>query len=480
MNWMEDIFWKSAYIELLDIIHDADAVFVPSDLVAMSNRFYPYQYSYCFGTDRRLAVMAHKDMMHKLNPALLDMDVYYDNSVFIILTNADVRSSLAVQLRADEIRKEIEVYKSSDFMAAKPWKVRRGSDSSKRILIVGAGGLGNTGDNLIADAISSVCLDVFGDANIFCSSFEVSEADIRDVDLVVIGGGGIVYGTEHAKDARQNLANYFFIPYLCKAHNIPCIVTSVGLQDSHTQLHDEVTNMFLSESFSSCASVSCRDSISFEYLTKFVPSEMLFLAPDVAFYLGLNRYKYRLNIEFGSSICFVGEIFDPSVNFIDRMFSDRAWVRSVFKGFGFTYVLMSNDDVHHAQRFAQLMQDLGWLDFSVVDTREWDSERLIEFFAQQRCVLSARFHGVIFSILADTPVINISDTRNIKKQTLVTGFFPEMKVLHHRVNLLDVRGVFESVCNDPSLYRMPEDRVKSVLSDAKHYKDQLIPFASEV
>jgi hypothetical protein len=89
----------------------------------------------------------------------------------------------------------------------------------------------------------------------------------------------------------------------------------------------------------------------------------------------------------------------------------------LLKGRKTDVLIMSDDDVPHSKRLCNALNRAGAA-AEAVDLRDRELEGLISLFASYAAIITTRFHGLIFSALADVPVLAL-DEQDGKKSRLL-------------------------------------------------------------
>ena len=244
---------KSALMATLDLVPDADVIFTPEQLFPFSRKFYPLEFSLVV-SNPKVAFCARKDLLHRLDRRLVEAiatpeQITYSNDAFFVACLSPPRTfrGLYEERRyRDYMGKRASVLANAQGRNSTPyWRIDKGAGNFKA-LVVGATNMGNVGDDIIAGSIGSWLREAKADCSVFYSDFRVSRADLADFDLVIVGGGGIVYASQFGQNETDNLANYFKIPLWTKELSIACIVLGVGVQGRREQFFgDPLVRQFL-------------------------------------------------------------------------------------------------------------------------------------------------------------------------------------------------------------------------------------------
>jgi polysaccharide pyruvyl transferase WcaK-like protein len=142
-----------------------------------------------------------------------------------------------------------------------------------KLLIVGAFGYGNIGDDSVRDAEMQFFKEQGFEVDWNSPPYDIEK--IKWCDAIVLGGGGILYDLDPA-----NIDNYFVYCTLAKAFNKKLVLCNVGTQGLTTKLGKNKIKELLA-----CAdSISVRDPYDKEILAPLTNKE-IFVAEDSAWYL---------------------------------------------------------------------------------------------------------------------------------------------------------------------------------------------------
>lgn len=312
---------------------------------------------------------------------------------------------------------------------------------SKRVLIAGYYGHGNTGDEAILTSLLddlrsldanldfTVLSHSPGTTEALHSVDAVHDADLAGVvdaaqrsDLVLLGGGGLFqdyWETRREDLLTENQAGmlfYFSVPVLAALLHKPCMIYGVGVGPLTTPWGRDQMRL----AFRLAQGATVRDSESLDLIRDIDPdaAKQVLVTADPAVNLEradaeeVDAFLTRHDVEPGTSI--VG----CCLRFWDFGVDSAGWEREVAQALdhlvaesnstvvflpfqkkkGATY----EDDLAVSQRVRQLMtrgEKTRWLP-------NVTSPALVAgVLARCRLVLAMRFHAVLFSLVAGTPVV---------------------------------------------------------------------------
>ena len=125
------------------------------------------------------------------------------------------------------------------------------------------------------------------------------------------------------------------------------------------------------------------------------------------------------------SIAFVGEVAAGRVAFFGRVLEEAMRVISE-RGdeIEARYLIMSNDDLPHRDRVVEALASQG-MRCTVVDLRALPVAEVIQTFRGVSAMVTARFHGLVLSLIAGTPALSV-DLSFGKQSILIKDYFPSM------------------------------------------------------
>lgn len=466
-----DIYWKAALIETLDIVPYLDVIYTPAEFFKFSRKFYPLEFSIGI-SPKAVGFCVQKDKLYLLNNeilrAVIEADqLVYSNDVFFV-----VGLSLPKSYRRNEFSesyyknfnecRESVLIGSQGRNTTHYWRIENKLCRFK-IMIVGATNMGNVGDDLLATSIGDFIKKIEPDCALYFSDFNISKADLLDFNLIIVGGGGLLYTSQFGNNEKDNLSNYFKIPFLAKELSIPCLVLGVGVQGNLKQFHnDPLTYDFLRDSIIAASDVVVRDELSRGLLQQ-ITTRPINIFPDLVFnYINLYQRDSVTDADLDAnfSIAFIGEIFSDRLSFFKSCFNEvleRLLNNDVTMNFH--YFIMSNDDVRHGDEFFERLASRR-VSCQIHDLRSLSIQELVGLFKSMSVVITSRYHGRILSIISGTPSLSIDLSRG-KHSLLVNDFFPSLS---------------ESIINESCSEIIILDKIDLLLSNS----NMLIPSIFEI
>jgi pyruvyltransferase len=424
---LPDRYWQAAADAAVAALDEAELVLVPQEFLPLSDRFLPLEFSWGMVLrGRRVAVCCVKDDTRRISPALLATLAgrrhhRWANEVFVLGANfqwkrAD-RAVLDTHLGSWEER--LQAQRRGVAVRPPQWRTAEGQPPATvgpRLLVVGASGMGNVGDDLLAESMTGL-LRAAGAGEVLLSGPDVDPLHLRHVDGVVVGGGGLVYASRDGSREWQNLANYLRFGPMCREAGVPVAMIGVADQD-HA---GGITAHALAEA---CARhclrlfdpVTTRDGDSAKLLHG-LGTPHVTQGCDLVFDLAERARKAPRPTRTGPPrIALGGELFIHP-GFERAMTAHAARLRETLQGREFEYLLMSQDDVPHGQRVVEAFRAAG-ASISIVDLRGHTIESLVYQFASLEGLITTRFHGVVLAALSGLPLL-VLDGPNGKKARLL-------------------------------------------------------------
>ena len=468
----------------LDVASDVDIIFTPEQLFSFSRKFYPLEFSLVV-TNPSVAFCVRKDLLHRLDRRLVEAitspeQVVFSNDAFFVACrdpSKAIKWHYYEESRyRDFMNKRESMLANAQGRNATPyWRVDRGTEQF-RVLIVGATNMGNIGDDMIAKCIGSWMREIRPDCTLHFSDFRISRPDLADFDLIVVGGGGIVYVSQFGQNETDNLANYFKIPIWAREFAIPCIVLGVGVQGHRDQFsRDPLVKQFLTRSLRSASDIIVRDQSSRDVLGE-LSGYSISVLPDVAFSVGLQHSHYREARPTGSasSVTFIGEVVAGRVAFFATVLEKAPQdIAKVLYGVTVSYFVMSNDDIAHRDRLLQLLTPQG-ITCTVVDLRKLSTLEVLETFRSVSTVVTARLHGLVMAILAGTPALSV-DLSIGKQSALISDFFPSAagSVVQEACSRERILEKLSLLIAKPYLFSPDVVDIEAVINGTRAYTEKL-------
>lgn len=479
-----DEYWKSALMATLELVPHVDRAFVPEPFFPYSDKFLPLEFSLVSGNGS-VGFCVQKDMLGRLAESVLGAvrspyQIIYSNAVFIVGTTIPVTFPVYAQGTQRRFAEFVELRELArrgvmGKNATGYWKITN-PNGRRKVLVVGATNMGNIGDDLLAEAIGRMVERVCGDCAVHYANFQVSRSDVSDFDLIVVGGGGIIYSSQFGANDTENLANYLKLPIWADEAGVPCVLLGVGVQGRPRHIaRDPMARAFVTRSLSVAGAVAVRDSASRNELCELAPVSVCLL-PDLVF--SLNAEKRMIGLEhqhrFRGRVAFVGEVFSGRLQFFtNALLSDSSGVISAIGADRVYFAIMSSDDVPHARRFEGLMNSVG-VNCEIKDLRAESFDGVFGFFAELSGVVTTRFHGLVMAAMSGTPVLSV-DLSFGKHSLLVRDFLPSLKecVIDETFDRARVMGALTNLAAFPEKHICSAADLSAVYDQVTEYENIL-------
>ncbi|MGM9488981.1 polysaccharide pyruvyl transferase family protein [Ideonella sp. YS5] len=457
MSWRDDRYWAAAFKAALEAADDAELVLVPSEFLGEHPRFVPLEYSWGLRHEgRRIAWCCSKDDAHRLAPWVHEEHAErrhcrWANEVFVLCGRFGWSQKASwLSVRHWQVWRE----RVGDYLAGRgdpehEFRAAPGARHGKgpRVLVVGASGMGNIGDDLLAYVLADL-LRRHANARVWWSDSDVAPGHLKRFDAVVVGGGGLIYASRDGRNETQNLANYLKFGPMCRLAGVPVAMIGVSDQDHAGGLdRDDATREFARACVPLFHRSTTRDASSTELLQGLGLAEV-HTGPDLLFAWALRaRRATRPSLHQPARLAMAGELLD-NVHVVAGLNDPGSALVRVLAGQQVDLLLMSNDDVSHAKRLSPLLLKLGCT-ASIQDFRGAPFENLVHGFSQYRGLITTRFHGLVLAILCDVPVLALDGPEGKKTRLLRTVSDGDCKLLTTDVDVTQgVTRLAQAVAGD--------------------------------
>ena len=403
-----DPYWAAAAEAALRALDEADHVLVPAEFLELDPRFAPLEFAWGLEGEARLAWCCSKDDVDRVAPWLLDERLdhsfyTWSNEVFVLGAafrwrrppDAESKRHLTAWFeRVEQYRRGVEARPSNE-------RAVSAAGGDRRVLVIGASAMGNVGDDLLA-AVLTEMLAAEG-ADVHLAGPDIDPLRVAAYDAVVVGGGGLVYASRNGQNETQNVANYLKFGPIARRCGVPAALIGVGDQDHAGGVErNPLTKRFVAAALAQFDHVTARDAQSGDFLARHgavgpkVGSDLLFRWRERA------RGAVKPTAVQPGRVAFAGELF--RFRTIADGFADGGPLAACAEDADIDVLVMSDDDVEHAQRMQQVLTKAG-ASAAVVDLRDRDFAALVFLFASYSAVVTTRFHGLVIAALAEVPVL---------------------------------------------------------------------------
>ena len=350
----------------------------------------------------------HKGLMSRLPRQILQAlvihgDIVQANEVFVVFARhgggtkpavLDVARRRHSQPVLDHVKRDIRVR-------------RRPGD--RRAVVVSAFGVGNVGD----DAVSFGAREV-----LYRSGFDEVElvgpnpdySVIDGADLVVVGGGGLLYDSSFS-----NVSNYTAPIRYAYERGIPSVVLGVGTQGIRTTLGAAAYK----DALSLARLVTVREHSDAKILTETVGLKNVHTTGDLALLLADGPRPVPVRRDPNLAVLSLSHSLESWLAKRDSTID--AYLDETLEALGKGYntvvgVVHSVDDEAIYERLRQRRE------IHVVKAAEFDVSAIMDLYASAGLAVTSRFHGLLFSVMGRTPLVQVCGPTSKSGRALAERF----------------------------------------------------------
>lgn len=315
-------------------------------------------------------------------------------------------------------RERLNAYAKGSSLRAPAFRPAPGALTGKgpKVLVVGASGMGNVGDDLLASVVAEL-LRRHASARVWWSDSDVDPLHLKSFQAVVVGGGGLIYASRDGRNETQNLANYLKFGPICRRLGLPVAMIGVSDQDHAGGLNrNATTGEFARTCLPLFERATTRDEDSTGLLRRWGLDDVR-TGPDLLFHWAQRaRRAIKPRQLQPQRLAMVGELMDNI--FVGRGMRDpQSSFAQSLTGREVDLLLMSDDDVSHAQRLKPLLAQAG-ATASIQDLRGRGFDALVHAFSQYHGVITTRFHGLVMALMCGAPVLALDGPDGKKSRLL--------------------------------------------------------------
>jgi polysaccharide pyruvyl transferase WcaK-like protein len=357
-----------------------------------------------------LAIL-HKGLLNRLSrPVLRDI---LDAGRPVLATEDFLLVRPALRVAADSVRLDW----LEDAARLRAWAVRPAPaappDPSGTALIASAYGLGNIGDDAVTLVAGRIAAQA-GFRRVILAGAVASFDLVRDADVVMLGGGGLLYDTADGGAPRaQNVAYYAGLLRHAQELGRATAVLGIGVQGIHTPLGRTA----YAEVLRRAAHVSVRDPGDLQVLREEVGVDHAVLAADLGF--GLAPWVWPAVAGQARRLALVVPgVLSARIG----AEADAAWaglIRCLGQVQEVVIVQHTDDDRALCARLAKLTGAR----LEVLTGR--GVVRSAELYRQAGTVVTARYHGLIFGLLHGCRMLPVT-TPGGKQGRLIRWALPSL------------------------------------------------------
>ena len=412
----DDIYWSEVRQFVQEKQNSEQNVLATTEFCVEMDNCYPYEWIYWREPHEFAWVILHKGMFERLTEDALEFFrenyvLVFENPVFIIYSQEhySIQKSSAFNPR-NILHKGIFLLKSF----VKRFLKKSVDKSKKNILLVTANNSGNLGDDVITLAAQDLLQRQYPNAHIIIDKSPAEKSVVKNVDLVVLGGGGIFYDT-----CFFNTTNYCQYLLYASEFDIPCCAIGVGVARMQSAYGLEI----YAQAINKAEFIFVRDQYSRDMLIDQIQvNTHAEVKVDTAFALEAEPTSIEIN-KTGKPTAFVslvdtGGMLNPKVT-QEYQSAMGETIEILMEHFKVVFIVQSRDDSEIHLKYSQKYN------LEVIEIPFSDARSAISVYEQADVVITGRLHGFILSQIARVPCIPVSSKIN-KMALLIKDFMPSM------------------------------------------------------
>lgn len=305
----------------------------------------------------------------------------------------------------------------------------------KKIKIFGASNCGNVGDDLIALILKKYVENFFEDqAEVSLIPQQKQFEQIKDADILIIGGGGLIYDYD-----INNVKNYCEAVRYAHDYRIPIYFMGMGVQHVFSE---EAKNIYKAE-LPKVSAIATRGTFDSQFIIEtlnydparvITSRDLVFLYDDVLQkreaesskgkkpVLSLSLADWKLGTSYKNIQEGLEEAYDNYRTYLERT------LPTLKDHFDVRVICQANEDREISEYLA------GIFETEVVTFPDVESSaELVEVYRASNFVITNRYHGLIAAIIAKTPALGVSFSTH-KSQRLIRDSFPSLEEQFYTVD----------------------------------------------
>ncbi|WP_232299481.1 polysaccharide pyruvyl transferase CsaB [Pontibacillus chungwhensis] len=322
-------------------------------------------------------------------------------------------------------------------------KQKRNGNELMKIVISGFYGLGNTGDEAILDAMIDNLRSSLDDPYLTVFSLSPDETAtkhsvtsiyrgwrhdfkkkvraLREADLLLSGGGGLLQDTYPTRIIFGPLPYYLLIVLLAKLCGTKVMFFSQGV--------GPVTSKYgklLMKTFGNLADfITVRDDYSKNYLHKLgVTRPETVVTSDIVFaYQGHNDRSCIESLPIEENQSIVGISVRPWFGETSYQKEMAVLLDRLIKERGITPVFIPMEGEHDAAVSRAIQEQMEHGEQTYILGTDFTPNQYLQFMKECRAVIGMRLHSLIFATLASVPYAGISYDKKVESLTKRTGMW---------------------------------------------------------
>jgi hypothetical protein len=352
--------------------------------------------------------IVHKGLMPRLPRQVLQAlvihgDVLHANEVFVVFA----RHAAGAGRSALDVTRRRHTQPVLDYVKRDAGMRQRHAD--RRAVVVSAFGVGNVGDDAVSFGAREVLYrNGFDEVDLVGPNPDYSVID--SADLVVIGGGGLLYDSSFS-----NVSNYTAPIRYAYERGIPSAVLGVGTQGIRTTLGAAA----FKDALSLARLVTVRERSDATLLTETVGLKNVHTTGDLALLLADGPRPVPVRRDPGLAVLSLSHSLEGWLakrdSTIDAYLDET--VESLGRGYNKVIgVVHSVDDEAIYERLRQRRE------IQVVKAADYDVSAVMDLYGSAGLVVSSRFHGLLFSVMGRTPLIQVCGPTSKSGRALAERF----------------------------------------------------------
>ncbi|MGF6226886.1 hypothetical protein QFZ27_000841 [Inquilinus ginsengisoli] len=352
--------------------------------------------------------IVHKGLMPRLprqslQALVIHGDIVHANEVFVVFARhgggtkpsvLDVARRRHSQPVLDYVKRDIRV---------------RSRSSDRRAVVVSAFGVGNVGDDAVSFGAREVLYrNGFDQVDLVGPNPDYSVIDTAD--LIVVGGGGLLYDSSFS-----NVSNYTAPIRYAYERGVPSAVLGVGAQGIRTTLGAAAYK----DALSLARLVTVREHSDAKTLTETVGLKNVHTTGDLALLLADGPRPVPVRRDPNLAVLSLSHSLESWLakrdSTIDAYLDET--IDSLGKGYTTVVgVVHSVDDEAIYERLRQRRE------IHVVKAAEFDVSAIMDLYASAGLAVSSRFHGLLFSVMGRTPLVQVCGPTSKSGRALAERF----------------------------------------------------------
>ncbi|MEM2112257.1 MAG: polysaccharide pyruvyl transferase family protein, partial [Candidatus Bathyarchaeia archaeon] len=260
-----------------------------------------------------------------------------------------------------------------------------------KVLIANAAGYGNLGDDSIRDALVGAIEQLNPAVKIVCTHPPPHKALVKEADLIIVGGGGLLYDSDFA-----NVVYYMSYLEWAQEFQKPNIALGVGVQGIITEKGKEYYKKVLNK----VDLITTRDQESRDILINHLGiSAPVHVCADLAFLLKLQLMNKTQEPEENKPILGIcvrdfHPDFPPRKRHVNSV---REALRIINDEFKLVFLTFSMDDYELNMKLHSEFKNSSFFFYNY--NEGWTVEKFLPLISQCDLMLCTRYHAFIFSII---------------------------------------------------------------------------------